>query len=140
MLRVLESQTLKPVWCCVDKETEHYLARELGWSAVIAAAEERLNPIEADPTTNDKTVRREVHRAEREGVKIVEVEGKMDGDLKKRIEVRCTDWSAARKGTQVHLTGVRPFDDMIHRRYFYATDKDGQVSCSSQAPTHFVGF
>ncbi len=115
------------MWCCVDKETEHYLARELGWSAVIAAAEERLNPIEADPAANDKTVRRKVHRAEREGVKVVEVDGMMDEEVKKKIEVRCKDWAAARKGTQIHLTGVRPFDDTIHRKYFYAMDNVGQV-------------
>ncbi|KAJ3486884.1 hypothetical protein NLI96_g3934 [Meripilus lineatus] len=123
----LDLESLKPVWCCVDKETEHYLARELGWSAVIASAEERLNPIEADPSTNDKTVRRKVHRAEREGVKVVEVDGRMDETVRQRIEERCQDWAAARKGTQIHLTGVRPFDDMIHRKYFYATDKDGQI-------------
>lgn len=103
------------------------MAHELGWTAVIASAEERLNPIEVDPATNDKTVRRKVHRAEREGVKVVEVDGKMDEDVKRRIEERCKDWTQARKGTQIHLTGVRPFDDMIHRKYFYATDKEGKV-------------
>lgn len=73
-------------------------------------------------------MRRKVHRAEREGVKVVEVDGRMDETVRQRIEERCQDWAAARKGTQIHLTGVRPFDDMIHRKYFYATDKDGQVS------------
>jgi len=45
--------------------------------------------------------------------------------LKKRLD----DWQAERKGTQVHLTGLRPFDDQKHRRYFYATDKDGKICC-----------
>lgn len=120
---------LKPVWCCVDKDTETFLAKELGWSAVIAVAEERLNPVESDPANHDKTVRRKIHRAEREGVKVVEVE-KLDEDVKKRIEARCKLWAEKRKGTQIHLTGVRPFDDVAHRKYFYATDKNGEVrSC-----------
>lgn len=122
---------LRPIWCCIDKLTEQYLAEELGWSAVVAVAEERVNPMEVDPVQDDKTVRRKVHRAEREGVKLHEVPGEPDAALKGQIEDRCKDWAEARKGTQIHLTGVRPFDDVQHRKYFYATDKDGKVSSTS---------
>lgn len=126
-LQFLQEKELKPVWACIDREAERVLAEELGWSAIIAVAEERLNPIEVDPASNDKTVRRKIHRAEREGVKIVEVEGEMEQDVKRALEERCREWEANRKGTQIHLTGVRPFDDMQHRKYFYAVDKDGKV-------------
>ena len=119
--------SLRPVWCCVDKQTEKYLCEELGWSAVVAVAEERVKPMEVDPANDDKTVRRKVHRAERDGVKLHEVDGCPDDVLKARIEHRCKEWSDSRRGTQVHLTGVRPFDDVQHRKYFYATDKDGKV-------------
>ena len=124
-----EHVDLKPIWCCIDKDAEKYLAEELGWSAVIAVAEERLNPIEVDPASNDKTVRRKIHRAEREGVKLHEIEGEPEPDVRRHIEERCKEWAANRKGTQIHLTGVRPFDDIPHRKYFYATDKDGKVRC-----------
>ena len=117
---------LKPIWCCISQETERYLAEELGWSAIIAVAEERLNPIEVDPAANDKTVRRKIHRAEREGVKVHEVEGEPDEETRRQIDERCKEWSANRKGTQIHLTGVRPFDDVAHRKYFYATDSHGK--------------
>ena len=127
----LHEQGLKPVWCCVDRSVEKYLAEDLGWSAVIAVAEERLNPTEVDPAEHDKTVRRKIHRAEREGVKIIEIGQEMDPKVKEQLEQRCRDWSAGRKGTQIHLTGVRPFDDMKHRKYFYAVDKDGKVSSTS---------
>ena len=83
--------------------------------------------MEVDPANDDKTVRRKVHRAERDGVKLHEVDGCPDDALKARIEHRCKEWSDSRRGTQVHLTGVRPFDDVQHRKYFYATDKDGKV-------------
>ncbi|OCH85681.1 aspartyl-tRNA synthetase cytoplasmic [Obba rivulosa] len=139
-LAFLHEQKLKPVWCCVSKATEKYLAGDLGWSAVIAVAEERLNPVEEDPESNDKTVRRKIHRAEREGVKIVDVEGEMDPEVKHAIEERCKEWAAHRKGTQIHLTGVRPFDDMQHRKYFYAVDKDGTICAlvvlAQLAPIH----
>ena len=118
---------LKPIWCCVDKGTERYLAEELGWSAVVAVAEERVNPMEVNPENDDKTVRRKIHRAEREGVKVHEVAGEPDDELRAKIEERCKEWSENRKGTQIHLTGVRPFDDIKHRRYYYATDSDGKV-------------
>ena len=130
-LAYLHEEGLKPVWCCVDRSTERYLAEELGWGAVIAVAEERVNPMAVNPEQDDKTVRRKIHRAEREGVKIHEVAGEPDADLRRQIEERCRDWEAHRKGTQIHLTGVRPFDDIQHRRYFYATDKEGKVRLSS---------
>lgn len=126
-LRHLEQENLKPVWACIDHNTEQYLADELHWSALIAVAEERINPAEADPT-QDKNVRRKINRAERDGIKVHEISEWTD-DLKQRIDQRCKDWANHRKGTQVHLTGVRPFDDMEHRRYFYATDKDQTICC-----------
>ncbi|EIW62843.1 aspartyl-tRNA synthetase cytoplasmic [Trametes versicolor FP-101664 SS1] len=136
----LHEQNLKPIWGCVDRSTEQYLAEDLGWGAVIAVAEERINPTEVDPAESDKTVRRKIHRAEREGVKIVEVGPEMDPQVKKQLEERCQEWAANRKGTQIHLTGVRPFDDMAHRKYFYATDKDGKpcamVVLAQLAPKH----
>ena len=126
-LAFLHDENLKPVWCCIDKPTERYLAEELGWAAVLAVAEERINPTEMDPATHDKTVRRKIHRAEREGVRVVEVGQEMGLGVRAQLEQRCRDWEASRKGTQIHLTGVRPFDDVQHRKYFYAVDKTGKV-------------
>ncbi len=126
-LAFVHEEGLKPVWCCVDKSTERYLAEELGWAAVLAVAEERINATEMDPAAHDKTVRRKIHRAEREGVRLVEVGQEMDPTVRAQLEQRCRDWEARRKGTQIHLTGVRPFDDVQHRKYFYAVDKTGKV-------------
>ncbi|KAF8578496.1 aspartyl-tRNA synthetase, cytoplasmic [Ramaria rubella] len=125
---VTEEKHLKPVWCCVDKETERHLAQDLHWSAVIAVAEERLDPT-AMSIHDDKNMRRKIHHAEREGVNIHEVSGEPDEALRTNIERRLQDWKANRKGTQVHLTGLRPFDDVAHRRYYYATDKEGKICC-----------
>ena len=126
-LKELDRCSLKPVWPCVDRETESYLAEGLGWSALIVSAEERLDPTEVDPEHKDKAMRRKFHRAEREGVKVHVISGVPSAELQRRIEKRCQEWSADRKGTQIHLTSVPPFDDVEHRRYFYATDNNGEV-------------
>lgn len=125
---IQDEKKLKPIWGCVDNVCERVLAHELGWSAVSAVAEERFNPTEVEPEKNDKTVRRKVHRAEREGVKIIEVDGEVDKHTQELINKRLADWDSHRKGTQVHLTGLRPFDDPKHRKYFYAKDSNGTVS------------
>lgn len=117
---------LKPVWCCVGSEVAQYFADELKWSVVMAVAEERLNPTEFD-TSRDRNLKHKINRAERGNVKIHEVEGEPDSAFREKVQRRLEDWQAARKGTQVHLTGVYPFDDVAHRRYFYATDANGEV-------------
>ncbi|KAK7677237.1 hypothetical protein QCA50_019831 [Cerrena zonata] len=85
--------------------------------------------MEVHPANNDKTLRRKIHRAQWDGVKAVQVEGKLDEEIKGKIEERCNlkEWAANRKGAQIHLTGVGPFDDMVHRKYFYAVDKNGNI-------------
>lgn len=118
---------LRPVWCCVGAQVEEYLAEKLGWSAVMAVAEERLDPTELN-VNRDRNLKRKIHKAGRDMVKIHELEGNPDEKFREKVRQRIEDWQAARNGTQVHLTGVYPFDDMAHRRYYYATDKDGTVS------------
>ncbi len=126
-LKELDQLSLKPVWCCVDRDIESYLAEELGWSALIVSAEERLDPTEVDPEHKDKTMRRKIHRAERDRVKVNDIDGVPSVELQSRIGRRCQECSADRKGMQIHLTSVRPFDDVEYRRYFYATDNNGEV-------------
>lgn len=118
---------LKPVWCCVGAQVEEYLAEKLGWSAVMAVAEERLDPTELN-VNRDRNLKRKIHKAEREKVQVHELDRDPDETFREKVQKRIEDWQAARKGTQVHLTGVYPFDDMAHRKYYYATDKDGTVS------------
>jgi len=122
-----DDKKLKPVWCCVDADTEKILANDFGWSALTAVAEERINPTETDPEKHDKNLRKKLHRAEKSGVKLTDVEGLVDPEVKKEIDERVEDWRRGRKGTQVHLTGVRPWDDEVHRKYFYARDATDKI-------------
>ena len=101
----------------MEKQTEKYLVEDLGWDAVMAIAEERINPSETDLAEHDKTAWWKIHHAEREDVTTVEVDQEMDQGVREQLEQRCKDGEANRKGTQIHLTGVRPFDDMQHRKH-----------------------
>ena len=77
----------------------------------MAVAEERINPSETDLAEHDKTAWRKIHRAEREGVKTVEVDQEMDQGAREQLVQWCNDGEANYKGPQIRLTGVRPFDD-----------------------------
>ena len=122
-----KDKKLKPVWCCVDAETEKVLAHNCGWSALTVVAEERIDPTETDPEKHDKGLRKKIHRAEKSGVQLIDVEGVVDFTVKGEIDERVEDWKRGRKGTQTHLTSVRPWDDEIHRKYFYARDATGKI-------------
>lgn len=51
----------------------------------------------------------------------------MPKDVKEKIDKRIEDWLKNRKGKQVHLTDVHPWQDVAHRQYHYTTTKDGQI-------------
>lgn len=125
-LHHLKDLQLKPVWCCVDAATEKILASEFGWAALTAVAEERINPTQSEGKA-DKSLKRKLTKAEKSGVKLIDIEGAIEESVKKEIEEQVENWRQNRKGTQVHLTGVRPFDDMQHRKYYIARDAQGKV-------------
>ena len=61
-------------------------ADEFGRSTL--TAEERINSTEADPEKHDKNLRKKLHRAEKSGVKLTDVEGSVDFKVKKEIDER----------------------------------------------------
>ena len=58
---------------------------------------------------------------------VVEVGQEMGLGVRVQLEQRCRDWEASRRGMRIHPTGMWPFDDMQHRKHFYAVDKTGKV-------------
>ena len=66
-------------------------------------------------------------------MKTVEVDQEMDQGVREQLEQRCKDGEANRKGTQIHLTGVWPFDDMQHRKHLCGVDKEDKVAVEAQA-------
>ena len=123
----LQEKKLKPIWACVDEATEKVLSDKLHWSCLVAAAEQRVDPTALGNEGPEKAVAAKIRRAEREGVRVTAVDGELKPEIKEQVNKRMKDWQANRHGTQIYSAGLRPWDDPGHRRYFYATDKEGTV-------------
>ncbi len=119
---------LKPIWMIAGPEIEEYLGEKFGWRTLACAAEERADP-RNNPASKDKDLARKIRHAENEGVKEIDVPtgSPVDQELQDKINARIQDWHNNRKGTQVHLTEIRPWIDWEHRRYFYSQGSDGTI-------------
>lgn len=125
-----KERKLKAIWGCVDEATEGVLARGWGWRSLVAAAEERVDPTTHNPTshTGSGNLAKKIKDAKNHGVKVVVVEGNdVAEEVKKEVNQRLEEWRQNRKGKQVHTTGLRPWDDMEHRRYLYAQGSDNKA-------------
>ncbi len=123
-----EHKDLKPLWLIVGPQLEEYLGEKFLWRTLSCIAEERADP-RNNPTLKDKDLARKIRHAESQGVKEIEVPAgeKVSDEVKAKIDKRIQDWQNNRKGTQVHLTQIRPWVDEEHRRYFYSQTPDGTI-------------
>ncbi|KAK2627375.1 hypothetical protein QTJ16_003341 [Diplocarpon rosae] len=123
-----EHRELKPLWMIAGPHVEEYLGEKFHWRTLACIAEERTDP-RHNPATKDKDLARKIRHAESQGIKEVDVPAHepVPEDLVQRIEARILDWKKNRKGTQVHLTEIRPWVDQAHRRYFYSQTADGTI-------------
>ncbi|KAK3380796.1 hypothetical protein B0H63DRAFT_193112 [Podospora didyma] len=116
---------LRPLWLLVSADVEDILASKLGWRSLSCVAEERV------PVDSAKKVAKKERQAEDAGVSIHEVPINEipSEELRQKIDKRIEDWKNNRKGSkQVHITEVRPWVDMEHRRYLWAETKDGEIA------------
>ena len=120
---------LKPLWLLVGSDVEEVLSSRFNWRSLSVAAEQRLDPSE-NPAKHDHDLQRKVRHAEKEGVHVVDhALGEPPSDeIRQRIDKRVQDWLKNRQGKQVHMTEIRPWQDMEHRSYHYATDRDGEIA------------
>ncbi|POR33665.1 Aspartate--tRNA ligase, cytoplasmic [Tolypocladium paradoxum] len=118
---VISELRLVPVWMLVSYEVQKILAQQMSWRTLSCTEEQR---VDANKHHNTNGAGPKARRVEREGVKIHEV--KANADFIRRAEPAIESWKASRKGKQVHMTEVRPWVDMEHRRYF-AAEKNGKV-------------
>ncbi|KAF2498540.1 aspartyl-tRNA synthetase [Lophium mytilinum] len=125
---ITKERKLKPLWLLVGQEMEEVLAEKLNWRTFSVVAEQRVDPV-ANPAAHDKDVQRKIRHAEKEGVKIHEfmLGEPVPQEVRDKIDARVKDWLANRKGRQVHLTDIHPWQDMEHRQYHYSTTEDGTI-------------
>lgn len=119
---------LKPIWLLVGPAVEDVLATRFNWRTFSVVAEQRLNPSD-NKAIHDSEIQRKIRKAERDGIRITDIPlgVPVPDDVREKIDQRVLDWLANRKGRQVHLTDIHPWQDMEHREYYYATDKDGVI-------------
>jgi hypothetical protein len=97
-----------------------------GWKSLSCSAEQRVDLAHNGHTT-DKEVEREMRHAKSEGIKVIDLGNYVPGDVQERCHARIKDWQENREGTQVHLSVITPWKDMVHRHYLYAEDKEGEI-------------
>jgi len=128
-LKWIKKEThLKPLWLLVGPEMEEVLATKFNWRTFAVAGEQRLNPAD-NPAAHDHDIQRKIRHAEKEGIKINDIKlgDPVPQDLQEKVDARVKDWLANRKGKQVHLTDIHPWQDMEHRQYHFAVDKEGTI-------------
>lgn len=125
---IKKERHIKPLWLLCGSDAEDVLANKYDWRTFSVAAEQRLDPGN-NPAGKDKDVERKIRHAEKEGVKIHDLAlgEPVPKDVKEKIDQRIQDWLHGRKGKQVHLTDVHPWQDIEHRQYHYSQTKDGQI-------------
>lgn len=126
---IKKERRLKPLWLLCGSAVEEVLANKFDWRTLSVAAEQRLDPSN-NPAARDPEIQRKCRHAEKEGVKVHDIPlgTPVPADVKENIDKRIEDWLKNRKGKQVHLTDVHPWQDVEHRQYHYTTTPDGTIS------------
>ncbi|CAN8105243.1 unnamed protein product [Discula destructiva] len=110
---------LTPVWMLVSESVQEVLGRRLNWRTLTCVEEQR---VDADKHAAGPSGR-EARKVEKEGIKIHEL--RPDDSFMQRADVAIEEWKAKRSGKkQVHLTEIKPWVDIEHRRYFAAEKEE----------------
>lgn len=125
---IKKERHIKPLWLLCGPAAEQVLANKFDWRTFSVAAEQRLDPAN-NPATKDVDVQRKIRHAEKEGVKVhdIPLDEPVPKDVREKVDQRVQDWLHNRKGKQVHLTDVHPWQDVAHRQYHYTTTSDGTI-------------
>lgn len=126
---IKKERHLKPIWLLVNTPIEEILANKFDFRTFSVAAEQRLDPGN-NPAVKDVEIQRKIRHAEKEGVKIhdIPIGTPVPDAIREKIDQRVEDWLKGRKGKQVHLTDVHPWQDVAHRQYHYGVTPDGLIT------------
>lgn len=125
---IKKERSLKPLWVLCGSGVEEVLADKHDWRTFSVAAEQRLDPSN-NPASHDRDIQRKIRHSEKEGVKITDymLGTEIPQETRDKVDARVVDWLQNRKGKQVHLTDIHPWQDMAHRQYHFATDPTGKI-------------
>jgi lysylphosphatidylglycerol synthetase-like protein (DUF2156 family) len=126
---IKKERKLKVLWLLCGGAVEEVLADKFDWRTFSVANEQRLDPGN-NPATKNSDIQKKIRHAEKEGIKIhdIPIGTPPSQEIRAKIDQRVQDWLAGRKGKQVHLTDVHPWQDVEHRQYHYAVTPDGTIA------------
>lgn len=134
-LNFLKKETdLKPLWLLCGGEVEDVLSSKFDWRTFSCAGEQRMNLTSGSPSVrsfSNPEIQRKIRHAEKEGVKLkdIPIGETLPEGFQEKVDQKIGDWLGNRKSHQhVHLTDVRPWQDVEHRQYHYAVQADGQIA------------
>ncbi|CAK7243562.1 MAG: aspartate--tRNA ligase dps1 [Sporothrix thermara] len=121
------SMDLRPLWLLVSAELEHLLGTKLGWNTMSCVAEER---VQVNGNGAASAVKKKQRQAEEAGVTthVLDRGEPVPAAFRERCDKRIEEWKAKRTGKQVHITEVRPWVDLRHRRFVWAEDRNGNIA------------
>lgn len=119
----------KPVWLMVGEPIENILGGRFGWCTLTCTADQRIMNVRENPAKHDHEIQRKIRHTKKMGVHVEEVpfHETVSSALQEEVDARIHEWQKSRRGTQVHLTDVRPWTDQEHRHYFVARDGDKKI-------------
>jgi len=132
-----KSQKLRPIWLCVDGQMEKVLGGQgskFAWSALSCIVEDFLDPRSVVELAHShgggsevKDFKKNLRRAERENVRVREVQPEQWTDeMKRQVEEGIVNWKKSKTGVQIASTSFQPWLDFEHRRYWVA-EKDSNI-------------
>lgn len=132
----------KPVWMMVGEPVETILGGRFGWCSLSCTADQRIENVRSNPAKHDHEIQRKIRHTKKLGVSIEEVpfHESVPSALQEEVDAAINEWQKSRRGTQVHLTDVRPWMDQEHRHYFVARNSEKKVCAlvvlAQLAPVH----
>lgn len=131
---IKKDRRTKPLWLLCGTAVEEVLSHRFDWRSLSAAAEQRVDPHNIT-ALKDPDIQRKVRHAEKEGVRVhdILIGNPPSEEFRAKIDARVKDWLANRKGKQVHLTDVHPWQDVEHRQYHYAVAPDKSPGAAPNA-------
>ncbi|CAK7272570.1 aspartate--tRNA ligase dps1 [Sporothrix epigloea] len=118
---------LRPIWLLVSPAVEQILGTKLGWNTMSCVAEERVQ-VNGHGTAD--IAKKKQRQAEDAGVTIHVLDRgePVPVAFRERCDKRIAEWRSNRTGKQVHITEVRPWIDLKHRRFVWAEDRDKNIA------------
>ncbi|PRP83617.1 hypothetical protein PROFUN_08343 [Planoprotostelium fungivorum] len=121
---------LKVVWLVATEKTQKILSTKYDWSAIACAKED---VVDLTLLKEVASVRQSCNRAKRAGCDYHESLVLPPVEVRDKVEHCLEKWQKNRKGDQLFITNIKPWDCQERRRWYWVTEK-------TETEENVVGF